>query len=171
MAGHAYPVFLRFKGGKAVASFIGAFLYLTPLPLSAVLVLFVHRRAATRHISAGSVIAAGMFPLGVWLILHPPAPVLMASLIAGVFIVVRHRSNMERLHAGNENVFSLEQDDEAGDPRRRELGHRARHRAGAEIFDRSACGCYEADLAARMRECRGRTTYFLPGFKLPPTST
>ncbi len=105
MAGHAYPVFLRFKGGKAVASFIGAFLYLTPLPLFATLIVFVVIVIATRHISAGSVLAAGMFPLAVWLILHPPAPVLIAALIAGAFIVLRHRANIERLHAGTESVF------------------------------------------------------------------
>lgn len=105
MAGHAYPVFLGFKGGKAVASFIGAFLYLTPLPLLAALIVFVVTVAATRHISAGSMMAAGTFPLGVWLILHPPAPVLIASIIAGGFIVYRHRENLERLRAGNENVF------------------------------------------------------------------
>jgi glycerol-3-phosphate acyltransferase PlsY len=106
MAGHAYPVFLKFKGGKAVASFIGAFLYLTPLPMFATIVVFVIVVAATRHISAGSVIAAAMFPLGVWMILHPPAPVWIAALIAGAFIVVRHKSNIERLRAGNESVFS-----------------------------------------------------------------
>jgi glycerol-3-phosphate acyltransferase PlsY len=105
MAGHAFPVFLKFRGGKAVASFIGAFLYLTPLPLAAVLVLFVMTVAATRAISAGSIMAAGTFPLGVWLILHPPAPVLIASLIAGAFIVYRHKSNIERLRAGTENRF------------------------------------------------------------------
>src|SRR5271166_1195256 len=59
MAGHAYPIFLKFHGGKAVASFIGAFLYLTPVPLAATLVLFVIVVAATRHISMGSVAAAG----------------------------------------------------------------------------------------------------------------
>jgi len=106
MAGHAFPVFLKFHGGKAVASFIGAFLYLTPLPLAAVLVLFVITVAATKAISAGSILAAGTFPLGVWLILHPPAPVLIASLIAGAFIVYRHKSNMKRLRAGSENRFS-----------------------------------------------------------------
>jgi len=106
MAGHAFPVFLKFRGGKAVASFIGAFLYLTPLPLAAVLVLFVITVAVTRAISAGSILAAGTFPLGVWLILHPPAPVLIASLIAGAFIVYRHKSNMERLRSGTENRFS-----------------------------------------------------------------
>jgi acyl phosphate:glycerol-3-phosphate acyltransferase len=105
MAGHAYPVFLKFKGGKAVASFIGAFLYLTPLPLLAVLLVFVIAVAVTRHISAGSILAAAMFPLGVWMILHPPIAVFLASLIAGGFIVYRHRSNLERLRAGNESVF------------------------------------------------------------------
>ncbi len=105
MAGHAYPVFLKFKGGKAVATFIGAFLYLTPLALAAALIVFVVVVAATRHISAGSVLAAGTFPLGVWMILHPPAPVFLAALIAGAFIVIRHRENLARLHAGKESVF------------------------------------------------------------------
>src|ERR1700683_2118326 len=57
MAGHAYPVFLKFKGGKAVATFIGAFLILTPIPLLAALILFVIVVAATHHISMGSIIA------------------------------------------------------------------------------------------------------------------
>jgi acyl phosphate:glycerol-3-phosphate acyltransferase len=106
MAGHAYPVFLKFRGGKAVASFIGAFLYLTPLPLAAVLLVFVAVVAATRQISAGSVIAAGAFPFGVWLIEHPPLPVFLAALIAGVFIVYRHRANLQRIRAGKEYVFA-----------------------------------------------------------------
>jgi glycerol-3-phosphate acyltransferase PlsY len=106
MAGHAFPVFLKFQGGKAVASFIGAFLYLTPLPLAAILALFVITVAVTKTISAASILAAGTFPLGVWLILHPPAPVLIASLIAGAFIIYRHKSNIERLRAGTENQFS-----------------------------------------------------------------
>src|SRR5271154_820264 len=106
MAGHAYPVFLKFQGGKAVASFIGAFLYLTPLPLAAVLLVFVIAVAVTRHISAGAILAAAVVSLGGWVIQHPPAPVLLASLIAGVFIVYRHKSNIDRLHAGTENIFS-----------------------------------------------------------------
>jgi glycerol-3-phosphate acyltransferase PlsY len=105
MAGHAYPVFLRFQGGKAVASFIGAFLYLTPEPMLAALLLFVVVVAGTHYISAGSVVAAGTFPLGVWLILHPGPEIVLASAIAGVFIVVRHKANLERIHAGTENVF------------------------------------------------------------------
>ena len=107
MAGHAFPLFLGFKGGKAVASFIGAFLYVAPLPLFAVLLVFVVVVAVSKYISLGSVIAAGVFPLGVWLIMHPPAPVWIAATVAGAFIVYRHRANIERIRGGNENVFSL----------------------------------------------------------------
>lgn len=107
MAGHAYPVFLRFRGGKAVASFVGAFLYLTPLPLTSMLLVFVITVAVTRYISLGSVLAAGFFPLAVFLIEHPPAVVVIAAAIAGFFIVVRHKANLQRIRAGNENLLSL----------------------------------------------------------------
>lgn len=106
MAGHAFPVFLKFKGGKAVASFIGAFLCLTPLPLAAVLLVFLITVGVTRFISAGSILAAAAFPFGVWMILHPPAPVLLAAFVAGAFVVYRHRANWERLRAGTEHAFS-----------------------------------------------------------------
>src|SRR5712671_5991018 len=56
MAGHAFPVFLRFKGGKAVASFVGAYLYLAPIPLLAVLVVFIAAVLYTRHVSVGSIL-------------------------------------------------------------------------------------------------------------------
>jgi len=105
MAGHAYPVFLKFHGGKAVASFIGAFLILTPVPLLASLLLFVIVVAATRHISLGSIVAAGSLPLAVYLIQHPPASVLLASLVAGAFVIYRHAANIQRLRAGAEHVF------------------------------------------------------------------
>ncbi len=107
MAGHAFPVFLKFRGGKAVASFVGAFLYLAPVPMLAVLFVFAVVVAVTRYISLGSIVAAGTFPLGVWLILHPPAPVWISALIAGAFIVYRHGANIERIRGGNENVFTF----------------------------------------------------------------
>lgn len=107
MAGHAFPVFLRFRGGKAVASFIGAFLYLTPIPLVAVLVVWVAAVAYTRYVSLGSILAAGTFPLAVWLIARPPLSVVMAAIVSGGFIVYRHRENIRRIHAGTEHVFSF----------------------------------------------------------------
>lgn len=107
MAGHAYPVFLRFRGGKAVASFVGAFLYLTPVPLLATILIFVVTVAASRFISLGSIVAAGLFPLAVWLIEHPPWYVVGAAIVAGVFIISKHRANIERIHAGTENLFTF----------------------------------------------------------------
>ncbi len=105
MAGHAYPVFLKFHGGKAVASFVGAFLRLTPLPMLMILLVFVGVVAVTRHISMGSIVAAAVFPLGVWLIQKPPLPVVVSSVVAGAFIIYRHRSNIQRLHQGTESAF------------------------------------------------------------------
>ena len=107
MAGHAFPVFLKFHGGKAVASFVGAFLYLAPLPLAAILVLFVAVVAATRYISLGSVIGAAAFPFALWVIQHPPLPVLAAAALAGAFVIWRHAENIARLRAGSENALSL----------------------------------------------------------------
>ncbi|HEY1204681.1 MAG: glycerol-3-phosphate 1-O-acyltransferase PlsY [Bryobacteraceae bacterium] len=107
MAGHAFPVFLKFRGGKAVASFVGAFLYLTPLPLVATLALFVVVVAATRYISLGSVVGAAALPFLAWLIERPPAPVVAAAAIGGAFIVWRHKDNIARLRAGKESTLSL----------------------------------------------------------------
>jgi glycerol-3-phosphate acyltransferase PlsY len=107
VAGHAFPVFLRFHGGKAVASFIGAFLYLTPVPLLATVLLLIVTVAVSRYVSLGSVVAAGLFPVAVWLIEHPPGYVVGAAAAAGAFIIYRHRANIERLRAGNENVLSF----------------------------------------------------------------
>lgn len=105
MAGHGFPLFLKFKGGKAVASFTGAFLYLTPIPLIAVAVVFAITVAVSGYISAGSILGAATFPFGVWMILHPDPSVLIASFLAGAFIVYRHKSNLQRLREGRENIF------------------------------------------------------------------
>jgi glycerol-3-phosphate acyltransferase PlsY len=105
LAGHAFPVWLGFKGGKAVASFVGAFAYLAWLPLVAVLILFVVLVAWTRYLSLGSIVAAGLFPLACWMILHPGWPVLVAAVGAAGLIIWRHKANIERIRAGNENIF------------------------------------------------------------------
>ena len=107
MAGHSYPVFLRFQGGKAVASFVGAFLRLTPLPLLAALLVFLAVTGWTRHVSLGSIVAAATLPVGVWIISHAPVSVLSASILAAGFIIYRHRSNIQRLREGTEHRFNL----------------------------------------------------------------
>lgn len=105
LAGHAFPAWLRFKGGKAVASFVGAYLFLTPLPIVAVLLLFVFLVGWTRYLSLGSVIAAGLFPLACWMILHPDWPVLLSAAAAACLIIWRHADNIRRIRDGNERVF------------------------------------------------------------------
>ena len=107
IAGHAYPVFLRFQGGKAVASFIGAFLYLTPVAMVCALLIFVGIVAWTRHISMGSISAAATFPLAVWIVQHPQQPIFIAAVVAAAFIIYRHSSNIRRLHSGTEHRFSF----------------------------------------------------------------
>jgi glycerol-3-phosphate acyltransferase PlsY len=107
MIGHSYPALLRFRGGKAMAAFVGAWLCLMPLPLVAALIVFLVIAAWTRHISLGSIIAAGTFPLAVWLIAHPSLVVVAAAILSGALIVYRHRENIERLRAGTESVFSF----------------------------------------------------------------
>jgi glycerol-3-phosphate acyltransferase PlsY len=107
MLGHAYPALLGFRGGKAVACLLGAFLYLAPVPVLATTLIFVITVAASRYISLGSIVAAGLFPLSVWLIEHPSWPLTLTALLAGAFIIFRHSANIQRLRAGSENVFSF----------------------------------------------------------------
>ncbi len=105
--GHAYSIFLKFQGGKAVASFVGAFLYLTPLTVAAITIVFIAAVWYSRHISFGSIAGAALFPFGVWMIEHPPLPVLIAAIVCGGVVIWRHRSNVQRLRAGTENVFTF----------------------------------------------------------------
>lgn len=109
MLGHCYPLFLRFKGGKAVACFIGAFLYLAPLALACSAVVFLAAVAWSGYISLGSVTGALLFPVAVWLVngTHPARSILGASVLAALLIVYRHRANLSRLRKGTEPKFSL----------------------------------------------------------------
>src|SRR5438045_4476568 len=83
MAGHAYPVFLRFQGGKAVASFVGAFACLTPAALGIEIIIFVVVVIWTRHISMASIVGAATFPLAAFLVARAPLPAILASVVAG----------------------------------------------------------------------------------------
>jgi acyl phosphate:glycerol-3-phosphate acyltransferase len=105
--GHCYPIFLKFKGGKAVACFIGAFGYIAPLVLLVTTIIFVVAVALTRFISLGSILGALVFPALFWMMQHPPPALLYSSIFAGLMIVYRHRGNIQRLLSGSENVFSL----------------------------------------------------------------
>lgn len=103
MIGHAFPVLLKFQGGKAVASFLGAFLYLAPLAVLATVIVFVLVVWRTRYVSLGSIVGAAAFPFAVWLIQRPPAALLLAAAFGGCLVIARHHGNIGRLRAGTEN--------------------------------------------------------------------
>lgn len=106
MLGHCYPVFLHFKGGKAVACFVGAFFYLAPLAIVVWALIFIVVVALSKYISLGSILSTLLFPVVVWLT-NSPGPTLAASVAAAALIIYRHKGNIARLKNGRENVFSL----------------------------------------------------------------
>lgn len=107
VVGHVYSVFVRFKGGKGVATAAGMVIGLAPLAFPVVLVIWAIVVWLTGYVSLGSIIAAVLFPVADW-ILHParhsPMTLGIDLALAG-FIVWKHRANIQRLVAGTENRF------------------------------------------------------------------
>jgi glycerol-3-phosphate acyltransferase PlsY len=102
--GHLYPVFLRFEGGKGVATALGVFLALTPGATLVLLGIFVVVVAITRIVSLGSIAGALAAPMVFWAFHIPPLIVATSGVIA-LMIAWRHRSNIQRLLAGTEPKF------------------------------------------------------------------
>jgi glycerol-3-phosphate acyltransferase PlsY len=105
IAGHIFTIWLKFKGGKGVATGCGAFLALCPPAVVTTLVLFVLVLVFTRYISLASIAATALFPL--WAYLYGfPAPVLYWGGAGALLIVVKHHENIRRLLSGTESKFS-----------------------------------------------------------------
>lgn len=102
--GHLYPIFLRFRGGKGVATALGVFLALAPGATLALIGIFALTVAVSRVVSLGSLSAALAAPIVFWLFDLPPMVVAMGGFI-GLMITWRHRSNVQRLLAGTEPKF------------------------------------------------------------------
>jgi glycerol-3-phosphate acyltransferase PlsY len=103
--GHVFSVFVGFKGGKGVATAAGVVLGLAPLALLAVAVVWAIVVKLTGYVSLGSVIAAALFPIAAEL-LHPGRPEpLWIDIGLAVFLILKHRSNLQRLIQGTENRF------------------------------------------------------------------
>ncbi|MDT7542291.1 MAG: acyl phosphate:glycerol-3-phosphate acyltransferase [Acidobacteriota bacterium] len=113
VAGHIFPVWLKFRGGKGVATGLGAFVCLAPLAVGYVALVFVAVVAATRYVSLGSIIAAALLPLFVWLLYARNdaganfRPVVACALTGGALIIYTHRANIGRLARGSENKLKL----------------------------------------------------------------
>ena len=101
IVGHIYPVWLRFRGGKGVATACGVFSMLTPLAVPPALALFALAVWFTQYISLGSVLASMVLPPLAYA-LGSPAPAVLAAAAASVLIIFRHRSNVLRVWMGTE---------------------------------------------------------------------
>jgi glycerol-3-phosphate acyltransferase PlsY len=113
IVGHIYPVWLRFHGGKGVATAAGVFAVLTPTAMGPVLTIFAITVVMTRYVSLGSVLGALALPPVVYLVGNPP-PVVGAALAASILIVLRHRSNLSRLRTGAERRLGFRETTTAG---------------------------------------------------------
>lgn len=104
VVGHLFPVWLKFRGGKGVATSLGAFVLLTPKSILCMVVLFLLVAVAFRYVSLGSVAVAASFPLLAWAI-HEYTDSLQLILMALVSLLViwRHRQNIGRIAAGTES--------------------------------------------------------------------
>jgi len=101
--GHNYTCWLRFKGGKGIATSAGVYLALAPWPLLIAVVVFILALLATRYVSVGSVSAAVALPAAVWVL--PPHNLLLGvvTTVLGAMAIYKHKGNLQRLAAGTEN--------------------------------------------------------------------
>jgi len=117
LLGHCFPVWLKFKGGKGVATALGVFLALSPLAAVSALVLFVLCVAYWRYVSLGSIAAAAAMPLLIyflWAPRHAPPIIVDAGTLAiALLVIYKHDGNLQRLVEGTEPRFSFGKKKEA----------------------------------------------------------
>ena len=97
VAGHLFPVWLGFRGGKGVATGVGVFAAVAPIPMALALVFFAVLVGIWRYISLGSIVATASFPVLVYLVNKPPTPIVIGAACAAALIIVSHRANIRRL--------------------------------------------------------------------------
>jgi glycerol-3-phosphate acyltransferase PlsY len=105
--GHMFPIWLKFRGGKGVATGLGSFLLLAPKTVLLVMGIFLAVVALFRYVSLASIIAVAIFPFLAW-ILHGqrPMPLVLGFMFAAsLLILAKHNQNIRRLLAGNEPRF------------------------------------------------------------------
>jgi glycerol-3-phosphate acyltransferase PlsY len=111
LIGHCFPVWLKFRGGKGVATAAGVFLMLSPLALLGSVIVFVLVVAFWRYVSLGSIAAAAAMPLLIYLLWAPrhapPLAVTFGALAAAVLVIYKHDANIQRLIEGEEPKFSF----------------------------------------------------------------
>jgi glycerol-3-phosphate acyltransferase PlsY len=101
--GHLFPLYLKFKGGKGVATGAGVFFALAPLPTLAALGVFIAVVAVGRMVSLGSLCAAATLTLLVWILPQHSLPLQVLTTLVAVFVFWKHRANIQRILQGTEN--------------------------------------------------------------------
>lgn len=100
--GHVFPIFYGFRGGKGVATAVGAFLALAPEAMLVSLGVFVLVVAVTRYVSLGSMISMALLPAFAGLLFREPRPVLLAAAATALLVILKHLPNLQRLARGEE---------------------------------------------------------------------
>ncbi len=104
--GHVFPIWLRFKGGKGVASALGVFIAIAPLAALCALVVFIGVFAITRYVSLASILAAVMMPVFCLLWMPDRSPIFVGGVIfLSLLVVAKHHANIARLMQGKESRF------------------------------------------------------------------
>jgi glycerol-3-phosphate acyltransferase PlsY len=112
IAGHNWTCWLKFKGGKGVATSAGALLAFLPLPLLCALGVWLVVFAVGRYVSLASICAAATIPIATWLI-EKKVPLLIFTAVIGAVAIYKHKTNIQRLLAGTENRMSRRRTPEA----------------------------------------------------------
>src|ERR1700743_551095 len=103
--GHVFPVWLKFKGGKGVATALGVFCVLFPKAILIALAIFIIVVVLTRYVSLGSILGAVAFPVAAYFMQHPDWISLALASMVSLIVVLKHHQNIGRLLSGTENRF------------------------------------------------------------------
>jgi glycerol-3-phosphate acyltransferase PlsY len=105
IVGHMYPIWLKFKGGKGVATGVGVFLGLAPMAVGLVLVLFIAVVWFSRYVSLGSIVATVAFPVLAWALYRNSRSqvIFLAAALSALLIIAKHHQNIRRLLSGTEH--------------------------------------------------------------------
>jgi len=103
--GHVFPVWLRFKGGKGVATALGVFCVLFPAAILVALAIFILVVAVTRYVSLGSILGAIAFPVAAYFLQKTDAMSLLLASSVSLIVILKHHQNISRLLSGTESRF------------------------------------------------------------------
>jgi len=102
VVGHMFPIWLRFHGGKGVATATGAFLALDPIAVAAALIIFLIVLLTARFVSLASIVSAASFPIFLRFLSHGPFWTTVVSIFISILIIMKHHSNIARIAQGTE---------------------------------------------------------------------